>query len=348
MAAPFQGPLLPLPSIITPMNAHRIGIALLIMSLIAASAPLRGQSCNDPLTVCPEEPTSLFITEAAFLNFDCIDATHVAVIKFRSNHNFENPGNARVRITQVTCEGAAGPDTLSAVVVSSNGDPCDPASLTAMGPCISGVDDLIWESSTLDHNSEYFLLIGTEHDPSDTLCAMYVELEGDGVTMDACCNHTIIPGASAELEVVGGDPVYGYSWSPDFYLSDPDMAVTTVTPAETITYLVDGVIGDCQVSSSVTVTVGSPIGVPNSFTPNGDNINDFWGIDGIGAFPGAKVEVFNRWGQLVHRSLGYAQPWDGTGRSGKALNEGTYYYVIELNDELLPIPPETGHVAIIR
>ena len=85
------------------MNAHRIGIALLIMSLIAASAPLRGQSCNDPLTVCPEEPTSLFITEAAFLNFDCIDATHVAVIKFRSNHNFENPGNARVRITQVTC-----------------------------------------------------------------------------------------------------------------------------------------------------------------------------------------------------------------------------------------------------
>ena len=44
-----------------------------------------------------------------------------------------------------------------------------------MGPCISGTDDLVWESSTLDHNSEYFLLIGTEHDPADTLCAM-VEL----------------------------------------------------------------------------------------------------------------------------------------------------------------------------
>ena len=88
--------------------------------------------------------------------------------------------------------------------------------------------------------------------------------------------------------------------------------------------------------------------MPNSFTPNGDGINDFWGIDGIGAFPGTKVEVFNRWGQLVHRSLGYTQPWDGNGRSGKPLTPGTYYYVIELNDESLPIPPETGHVAIIR
>ncbi|MBL6645109.1 MAG: gliding motility-associated C-terminal domain-containing protein [Flavobacteriales bacterium] len=330
------------------MNANRIGSCLLFMTLAAWTVPCRAQSCDDPLTLCPEEPTPVFITDGAFLNFDCIDATHVAVLKFRSNHNFEDPGNARIRISQVNCEGATGPDTLSAVVVSAAGDPCDFSVLTSMGPCVTGTDDLVWESSTLMHDTEYFLLIGAVHDPSDTLCAMYVELEGDGVTMDACCNHTLVSGASAQLEVVGGDPVYGYTWSPSFYLSDTDQAITTVTPAETISYQVDGVIGDCQVSSSVTVTVGSPIGVPNSFTPNADGINDFWGIDGIGAFPGAQIEVFNRWGQLVHRSLGYAQPWDGTGRSGKPLNEGTYYYVIELNDETLPIPPETGHVAIIR
>lgn len=319
-------------------------------ALWMASMPLSAQTCSDPQLLCPEAPAPVFVLADAdaFLNFECIDATHVAVLRFQSDHDFENPGNARIRISQVSCEGPAGPDTLSAVVVRANGDPCDPAAITAMGPCISGTDDLVWESSTLDHNTEYFLLIGTDHDPADTLCAMVVELEGDGVTMDACCNHTLIPGASAELSVVGGDPAFGYVWSPNFYLADPDLATTTVTPAETITYQVDGQIGDCQVSSSVTVTVGSPISVPNSFTPNGDNVNDFWGIDGIAAFPGAKVEVFNRWGQLVHRSLGYAQPWDGTGRSGKPLTPGTYYYVIELNDADLPLPPETGHVAIIR
>jgi gliding motility-associated-like protein len=330
------------------MQANKNGISLILMSFALATAPVAAQSCDNPLNLCPEEPISVFITEPAFVNFECIDADYVAVLKFRSNHNFENPGNARIRITQVNCSGVAGPDTLAAMVVSAAGEPCDESVLTPMGTCISGVDDLIWETSTLTHDAEYFLLIGTEHNPSDTLCAMYVELEGAGVTMDACCNYNVIPGASEQLEVTGGDPVYGYTWTPEFYLSDPDQAVTTVTPAETITYQVDGVIGDCQVSSSVTVTVGSPIGIPNSFTPNGDGINDLWGIDGISAFPGAKVEVFNRWGQLVHRSLGYAQPWDGNGRSGKPLTPGTYYYVIELNDETLPIPPETGHVAIIR
>jgi len=323
---------------------------LAAIALMAGGLPLLAQTCSDPQTLCPEAPTSVFVLDGAdaFLNFDCIDATHVAVLRFRSNHNFGNLGSARIRITEVACDGLLGPDTLSAVVVSATGDPCDPAGLTAMGPCVSGIDDLVWESSTLQQNSEYFLLIGTQHDPADALCGMYVELEGDGVTLDACCNHTLISGASAELSVEGGDPVFGYVWSPNFYLSDPTQASTMVTPAETISYQVDGQIGECLVSTSVTVTVGSPIGVPNSFTPNGDNINDFWGIDGIAAFPGAKVEVFNRWGQLVHRSLGYAQSWDGTGRSGKPLTPGTYYYVIELNDADLPIPPETGHVAIIR
>jgi len=323
---------------------------LLAISMLAGGFPLLAQTCSNPQTLCPESPTSVFVLDGAdaFLNFECIDATHVAVLRFRSNHNFGDPGNARIRISQVSCDGDLGPDTLAAVVVSASGAPCDPAGLTAMGPCVSGVNDLVWETSTLVQNSEYFILIGTQHDPAESMCGMYVELEGEGVTLDACCNHTLIPGASAELTVVGGDPVFGYVWSPNFYLSDPDMATTTVTPAETISYQVDGQIGECQVSTSVTVTVGSPIRVPNSFTPNSDGINDFWTIDGIIAFEGARVEVFNRWGQLVHRSLGYAQPWDGTGRSGKPLTPGTYYYVIELNDADLPIPPETGHVAIIR
>lgn len=323
------------------------------IALLACSALTRAQTCSDPATLCPEEPLNLSfaLDSDQLLDFDCIDATHVAVLQFQSNHDFQNPGTARIRISQVSCPGAAGPDSLSAVVVSAAGAPCDAANLTAVGPCVTGVDDLLWETPILDHNSTHYLLIGTRHNPSDTACSMFVELEGNGVTLNACCNHALLPGESAELSVEGGDPVFGYQWSPEFYLSDPNQGTTTVTPddgIETLTYQVDGQIGDCQVSSSVTVTVGPPFSPPNSFTPNGDNINDLWRINGIAAFPNAKVEVFNRWGQLVHRSLGYSQPWDGTGRSGKALDPGTYYFSIELNDQDLPIAPVTGFVSIIR
>ena len=114
-------------------------------ALWMASMPLSAQTCSDPQLLCPEAPQSVFVLPDAdaFLNFECIDATHVAVMRFRSDHDFANPGSARIRISQVSCEGAAGPDTLSAVVVSATGDPCDPAAITAMGPCISGTDDLI-------------------------------------------------------------------------------------------------------------------------------------------------------------------------------------------------------------
>ena len=68
------------------------------------------------------------------------------------------------------------------------------------------------------------------------------------------------------------------------------------------------------------------------FTPNGDNINDTWQIDGIDLYPDARIRVFNRWGQLIYESEGDYTPWDGIGQINIADQEiATYYYVIDLN-----------------
>jgi gliding motility-associated-like protein len=84
--------------------------------------------------------------------------------------------------------------------------------------------------------------------------------------------------------------------------------------------------------------------IPNVFSPNGDNINDKWIIPGTEAFPSCLVEVFNRYGQSIFRSVGYQQPWDGT-LNGSPLPVATYYYMINLrNGE----PPITGNVTILR
>jgi gliding motility-associated-like protein len=84
--------------------------------------------------------------------------------------------------------------------------------------------------------------------------------------------------------------------------------------------------------------------VPNAFSPNADGINDYWRIMYLESYPGAVVEVFNRYGQSVFSSTGYSVDWDGTYQS-KALPIGTYYYIINPKNGRKII---SGSVTIIR
>lgn len=67
--------------------------------------------------------------------------------------------------------------------------------------------------------------------------------------------------------------------------------------------------------------------IPNTFSPNGDGINDIWAIGGLEDDAGAVVLVFNRNGQEVFRSRGYSMPWEGTYK-GQLVPVGAYYYSI--------------------
>ena len=63
---------------------------------------------------------------------------------------------------------------------------------------------------------------------------------------------------------------------------------------------------------------------------------------------GCDVRIYDRWGQLVFRSVGYAQPWDGK-NGGKDVPVGTYYYAIDFNDpQLVGMETVTGFISIIR
>ena len=84
--------------------------------------------------------------------------------------------------------------------------------------------------------------------------------------------------------------------------------------------------------------------VPNIFTPNGDQIHDRWVIPNLGDYPGATVQVFNRYGQVVFSSNGYGVAWDGT-QQGKPLPVGTYYYIIQLKNGYKPL---SGSVTLMR
>jgi gliding motility-associated-like protein len=76
--------------------------------------------------------------------------------------------------------------------------------------------------------------------------------------------------------------------------------------------------------------------IPNSFTPDGDEHNQTWKfyIEGID-FMNFKVEIFNRWGELMWESYNAKEEWDGTFKNQK-VPQGTYTWKItykELNTD---------------
>jgi gliding motility-associated-like protein len=68
-------------------------------------------------------------------------------------------------------------------------------------------------------------------------------------------------------------------------------------------------------------------GISSLFTPNNDGMNDYWYIPKLDQYGKLQVTVYNRFGQLVYRSDGYKNDWDGTWK-GSPLPSASYYYII--------------------
>ncbi|WP_289055928.1 tandem-95 repeat protein, partial [Carboxylicivirga marina] len=75
--------------------------------------------------------------------------------------------------------------------------------------------------------------------------------------------------------------------------------------------------------------------IPETFTPNGDGINDYFIIKGATSeeLKANELFIFNRWGGQVYHMVNYDNTWDGKSNSGtlgsEELSEGTYFYVFK-------------------
>lgn len=153
----------------------------------------------------------------------------------------------------------------------------------------------------------------------------------EGVIVDAGPDQTILDGGSAQLSGAASPPNGTIEWSPPESLSCTDCLNPLATPNETTLYFLEyeTPIG-CTLTDSVEVRVFFEL--PNTITPDGDNVNDVWNIPQIENFPDVTVQIYNRWGVEVFASTGYNEPWDGT-TDGEELPTGAYYYVIDFNSE---------------
>ena len=102
-----------------------------------------------------------------------------------------------------------------------------------------------------------------------------------------------------------------------------------------------------SVSNAVSVEKPYALYSPNAFSPDGDGINDLFKISGQG-MNDFKIEIFNRWGQMVYKSIDLSNGWDGTFK-GKKLPTGTFVYKIKtskygVEQKLV----KNGTVALVR
>jgi gliding motility-associated-like protein len=89
--------------------------------------------------------------------------------------------------------------------------------------------------------------------------------------------------------------------------------------------------------------------IPNTFTPNNDNLNDFFQPKGTGV---AKYEmrIFDRWGEQLFVTDEFAKGWDGKfqGRGDKICPSDSYTYLIKVTDILHKSHEYAGHVILLK
>ncbi|RBL88572.1 PKD domain-containing protein [Chitinophaga flava] len=177
--------------------------------------------------------------------------------------------------------------------------------------------------------------------PFDSKVVVYLQ-----PVIDAGQSFVVPQGTVITFRPTANDSVnLKFRWEPAADFPNPTLLSPVIPAMHDQVYTLTAIgKNNCTASDKMSVKVLKPVVPPNAFSPNGDNINDKWVIYNLSDYPGSKVEVFNRYGQRVYHSDGYALPWDGSFK-GNPLPLGTYYYVITLSNGFAPL---TGYVAIIK
>ncbi len=124
----------------------------------------------------------------------------------------------------------------------------------------------------------------------------------------------------------------------------PHLAGQQQDPSVDVVHLSDSQL--LKIESMATDSVGGELEVPNVFTPNGDQINDYFEVttDGTTLY---EFSVFTRTGNRIYHSLSPRIFWDGNSLDGQELKEGVYYYVIEEEGGVNPFE-KAGFMHLFR
>ena len=121
-------------------------------------------------------------------------------------------------------------------------------------------------------------------------------------------------------------------------------------PGKYITSLLVENDNGCFDTTSYVIEVGCRQGdfyIPNTFTPNGDGLNDMLLVIGGSCVTQFKGLIFDRWGTKVFKWESIEDAWDGN-HSGKQVELGVYTYLVTYTLFNGKTFSKTGHIAVVR
>ena len=147
------------------------------------------------------------------------------------------------------------------------------------------------------------------------------------------------------LTTTGGTQPYRYIWSNNL----DRVSLTNLPEGKYSVSISDS--NSCKIDTVFEVKVrcknnDNNNNIFDTFTPNGDNMNDSWVVKDIEKYPENELVIYNRWGQIVYNKTPYTNEWIGTTNDNKELPSAAYYYVIRLNNDKGTVL--TGSITLVR
>jgi hypothetical protein len=138
--------------------------------------------------------------------------------------------------------------------------------------------------------------------PATTISNSIAMVINPAPIVDGGGDKTIKRGNSIQLDATTLSNIANVTWSPVTGLDNANTLSPVASPDSTTSYIITMLTTDgCVATDTVRILVLNDISVPNTFTPNGDGINDHWEIKNLIEYQDCSVKVFNRWGEEVFR-----------------------------------------------
>jgi gliding motility-associated-like protein len=208
-----------------------------------------------------------------------------------------------------------------------------PSNNVLFGPSNSIIDTLTGNISLLGLQGNYQVFISSNLQCSDTSYFDFTVSTPPPYFLDSVQNSCLGQNINPNL-----NNLYSYQWSPNIGISDTLSNNPTIQLYENQTYNVlisedDG----CQTIQTYTIIIDQNCSITfySGFTPNNDNLNDTWVIDGLPSGNNS-VTIFNRWGDVVWETQNYnnsTNVWNGTNQVGNECSVGVYYYIVQIGED---------------